>query len=499
MTNDFYLDFDTPRFPIRQLPQLLREAVSEVQLIIQAPIPLIVSSALSALSLVCQGRTNVRMPTGSCVPTSLMLLCIAESGERKSTTENIFLAPIRAFQIAKHESYQIRRREWEVQASIWETKERALLKAIAKKMQNNEETVAEEQLLKELAAQKPTAPRSFKMLFDDTSSAALFSSLSTDLPSVGLISSEGASILKSQAFSDFPKLNAMWSGDTITVNRAKGGQNYSLHDCRLTVSVMVQPAPFEAYMKQQGDVTTGAGLWARFLVCKPTSTQGQRFQGHTPPLQEHQKQFTDRLTEILEQNIVLLEKSENEKNVVEFSDDAQNLWRDVSDWIEAEIAKGGLYAEAKGHASKLAENIARVAALFHVIEGTSGPILVKTLDSAIATCLWFSRQYINIFVPIPQEQIDAEELGTWLDERWERSTRLIEKNYILKFGPSKMRRDQRMSKAISVLEKAGAIRVYRESRFGRTNNRIYYTEFVEPGPNSHLIIPLSFYKGNYNF
>lgn len=86
------------RFP-RFVPcALLAAAVNEAEKNVQAPRALIFSGALTAISLVCQGLIDVCKPTGQCVPTSLMLLTIAGSGERKSTAENVFLGPIREFQ-----------------------------------------------------------------------------------------------------------------------------------------------------------------------------------------------------------------------------------------------------------------------------------------------------------------------------------------------------------------------------------------------------------------
>lgn len=75
-----------PRFVPCALPAA---AVNEAENV-QAPRALIFSGALTAISLVCQGLIDVRKPTGQCVPTSLMLLTIAGSGERKSTAENVF-------------------------------------------------------------------------------------------------------------------------------------------------------------------------------------------------------------------------------------------------------------------------------------------------------------------------------------------------------------------------------------------------------------------------
>ncbi|MDA3876378.1 MAG: DUF3987 domain-containing protein, partial [Halothiobacillus sp.] len=85
-------------FPVHSLPPLLRDAVIEVQKNSQAPSALVVASALSAISLACQGAVNVLRPGDLLSPTSLYLLTIAESGERKTSVDAYFTKPIRDFE-----------------------------------------------------------------------------------------------------------------------------------------------------------------------------------------------------------------------------------------------------------------------------------------------------------------------------------------------------------------------------------------------------------------
>jgi hypothetical protein len=83
-------------FPIESLPALLRDAVIEVQTYVEAPTAL--SSALSALALAGQASVDVRRDSMMSGPSSLFMMTIAESGERKSTTDNYFLIPINEFE-----------------------------------------------------------------------------------------------------------------------------------------------------------------------------------------------------------------------------------------------------------------------------------------------------------------------------------------------------------------------------------------------------------------
>ena len=88
------LKLSTHPFPVHVFPSLIRNAIYEVERQTQAPLSLISASALGAISLVCQNRIDVCRLNGLCSPVSLFLLTLAESGERKSTVDKIFMKPV---------------------------------------------------------------------------------------------------------------------------------------------------------------------------------------------------------------------------------------------------------------------------------------------------------------------------------------------------------------------------------------------------------------------
>ena len=170
----------------------------------------------------------------------------------------------------------------------------------------------EEQRLFDHENHRPAKPKKFKLLYDDSTSEALFSGLNKSLPTAGLISSEGGGVLSGRALNDLSKQNAIWSGDSITVDRASA-ESYEINGARLTVSIMAQESAFKDYMDRRGEVSRGSGLWARFLVCNPRSTQGTRFIENGTMSWEYRDKFSARLVEILQKNIALLENPDREK------------------------------------------------------------------------------------------------------------------------------------------------------------------------------------------
>ena len=438
-------------------PSVLQAAIYEAEQNIQAPRQLIVASALSAISVVVQGLVDIRKPNGQVVPASLMLLVIADSGERKTGTESAFQRSIRAFQEKHARAYQVAKEAWAVKHAVWEAKRKSILSGI--RVSSEEGLSSEYDELRLLAHErdKPAKPKLFKLLYEDATPEALFYGLHQDLPTAGLISSEGGAILSGRAFKDLAKHNSIWSGSSVTVDR-KLSESFELKGARLTVSILAQDSAMRAYMERFGEASRGAGLWARFLVCMPASTQGtRRLQSGVQSWPECDK-FAGRLTELLEMNAERFEAGIlNERTVLEFTPEAGERWVFIANAIEVEICLGGRFEGAGDHASKLAENIARVAALLHVFDGGSGGIPLELLEAAVSYCCYCSDEFMRLFMPVPQDQSDALELNAWLSSLRSAGRRFVRKNYVRQFCLNKLREKGRLDRALEVLRLRGEI------------------------------------------
>ncbi|EOG1934982.1 DUF3987 domain-containing protein [Providencia stuartii] len=89
-TNGVYMN----RFPLNAFPRNLKEVILDLREETQAPVPLIASSVLSALSLSLQDKLDVQVTSSLRSPVSLFFLVIANSGERKTSVDRRVLAPI---------------------------------------------------------------------------------------------------------------------------------------------------------------------------------------------------------------------------------------------------------------------------------------------------------------------------------------------------------------------------------------------------------------------
>lgn len=446
-------------FPYFMNLPAIRSAVDEAERNIQAPRSIIFSSALTAIALVQQGLIDVRKPNGQVVPTSLMFLTVADSGERKSTAENVFMEQIRTFQSEQKLECREKLRTWQVKHDIWKTQRKSIMRSIEKKAEAGLPSDVDVQRLLEHENAEPQKLREFKILYEDSTSEALFYGLHRNLPTAGLVSSEGSATLAGPALNDLSKQNAIWSGDAIAVDR-KTRPSFELTGRRLTVSLMVQSEPFDSYMARRGEAARGSGLLSRFLVSKPQSTQGNRITRNKTLSWECREKFNARIQARLEENIGLLENPSQVRHVVDMSADASDVLLDIMNEIEVEIRPGGRFENAGDHASKLADNIARVAAHLHWFEGFEGDISRETLEIAINICFWHSDEFLKLFLAPPREVVDAHELSIWLYEIRTRGQRYIRKNHIRQYGPNRVRNKARLNEALDLLEIDQQLRVF---------------------------------------
>lgn len=109
---------------------LLGNTILETCLITQAAYSIIVSTALAAISTALQGHIDVELPTGKICPISLNLLTCADSGERKSTVENLLMEGIKNYQKKREKSYREQLIEYEILMEVHDAKSKSLKKRL---------------------------------------------------------------------------------------------------------------------------------------------------------------------------------------------------------------------------------------------------------------------------------------------------------------------------------------------------------------------------------
>lgn len=446
------------RFPRCSHFPVFGGAVDETVNNIKAPQPMVVFSALGAISVAIQGLCDVKRPTGQVGPVSLFLLSLGKSGERKSTAENIFFEAIREFQIEQDNVWVNKNKDWVVVHDVWKSKRAALIKQISKKAVAGECSLSLESALLKLEKDQPEKPQKMKFVYEDSTSEALLSGLS-EFNSAALISSENG--LGSRAFNDLSKQNALWSGDAVTVDRKTSG-SYQLTNARLTISFMTQPKTIDEYIRKRGDLARGAGLLSRFLVTAPDSTQGYRSIDNTTTSSECKYLFAERIKKLLSDNVSMMDDSARPRKVVKLSSKASERWVDAFNEIEIGIRSGGRFEGAGDLASKLADNIVRIAALLHVFEGYEGDVSLEVLEFAIDLCLWCSDEFYRVFMPLKEGEVEVVALRDWFLRRRAEGEGVLKKNVVLQYCPRLIKDVVQLNSALRKLEDSGEVIIFRE-------------------------------------
>ena len=425
----------------------------------QASDDLICMSILSVYSNLLQGLIDVERPEVGVGPVSLFTLAIADSGDRKSTVSRLLNQPIIDFQNREAKKLAESNADYESALEVFQCKIRHLKKQISENLKKGDSIEGLQRELSALKRNEPKRSQAIQLIFEDITSEAIAFELSQGWGNAALASDEGGSILGGRIIQDLPRLNKLWSAEPIAVNR-RGSESFSVNDSRLTIAIMAQENVLDQFIYKRGAESIGIGFLARFLVCYPMSRQGSRFMSESISGGSSEsngdwyqyQQYLDRANKLLDQIKSSIESPGASRKVIQFSYDAKKYWRDIYNEIEAEIDIGGRFQYAKDHASKLAEQVARMAALLSCVEkGDGEDISVDILKDAVNIALFFSDVYLQCFKRLPNHIRGAMLLSDYFQSLKEDGGRYIRKNKIRQSGPSRLRDSKILNPALDVL------------------------------------------------
>lgn len=465
-------------YPIASLPESLRNVILETQATLQAPIELIASAVLSAIAHASQHAIDIRR--GNIVtPVSLYTAVIADSGERKSTVDKLIMQANRTYEKRIQEEAKSKSAKFEATSEIWEATLKGIQKRIKHAVRDSSDTDSLRDELEMHRSLKPVQARFPKILYADTTMEAMLLGLHQSWPSALLLSAEGATVLSGQAIRGMDKLNVLWDGGDIPIDRIDSG--YVVRGARLTTAVMIQSKPFLAFLERRGDMARGLGFLARCLITYPKSTQGSRFiSGIQDANTTHLPLFHARITEMLN-----TDDGQTQRKELKMSAEAFARWQEFYNCVERELADNGLFADTRDFASKIADNAARIAAIFHNYQGRDGFVGWECVNSACEIATWYAFEFKKLFGTnqIPQEEIDAQMLEAWLWKYYLQYNNAspMPKQRIRTYGPSQLRHASRLTEALFTLARAGKISL---GKVGKTEyvfpNLQYLTSYKQP-------------------
>jgi len=458
-------------YPLAALPSGLGDAVREVLEFTQCPIALAACSAISALSVSAQHLANVKRAEGLSSPVSLYTLAIAESGERKSSVDKHFTMAISIWEANQAELAKPDVKRYQVEHDSWQMQYDGLKQKIKETAKGQKSTDLLTKDLHNLKKNEPIPVRVPRLIYGDATPEQLGYSLAKQWPSAGVMSSEAGIVFGSHGMSgdsamrNMALLNVLWDGGTHTIDR-RTTDSYKVQDARLTMGLAVQADTVRNFFDNSKGLARGTGFLARFLVAWPTSTQGTRLFKEPPTAWPMLTVFSARITELLNKIPVLTDAGGIEPVMLDFSIDAKQAWITFHNQVEVELLKGGEMTDARDVASKAADNVARLAALFHLCQADSeGDIKQTHVEAAIDIVTWHlyeAKRFLNQ-IAVPENVGNAVKLSEYILRHCrDHKTDTVTKNHILRNGS--IRDKKSFNEAIDELIDANHIMVILDNR-----------------------------------
>lgn len=466
------VQIDPQEYPLDALPDAVRCAVQEVAGFVKAPIPLIATSALAALSLAIQAHTDVERAPRLSGPCGLFLLAIADSGERKSTCDGFFTTAIRDYQAREQEAAKPFIRAYKSEHDAWEAQRSGLKEKIKSLAKDGKPCTALIGQLHDLDANEPTAPRVPRLIYGDATPEALTYALAKQWPSGGVISSEAGSVFGGHGMGgdsvmrNLAALNQLWDGATLNTER-RSSESFTVRGARLTMALQVQEATIRAFFDSTKGLARGTGFLARFLVSWPQSTQGTRHFTEAPANWPALANFNARLTLILNRPAPIDDDGGLSPAMLTLAPDAKAAWVEFHNAIEAELSTGRELYDVRDVASKTADNAARLAALFHTFTGSIGPIDIEAMESAARVTLWHLTEAKRFLgeLAMPPELANPARLESWMLDYCKREqTDKVPTREVQQFGPGGLRDKKTCTEAIKELAELGRARMVQDGR-----------------------------------
>lgn len=466
---------NTEPYPVEAFHLLIANTIRELQEKVKAPDALVAMSCLTAMSVACQGLIDVKSPAGQVRPVSLDLLCLAESGERKTTLDNLASVALHVADEARAGRYQVLLEEYFVEKRVWSAITEALERELKKTAVAREPLEDIKQRLVEHLRKEPLKPRLRRVMRQRMADRAFMEALQGDGESIALTTDEGGTAFNGNAMGSLGLKNSAWDGARQLSWDGAEGSHIVVKNPRVTLSVMVQPAVLADYLNRHGDKARGSGFWARHLVAMPASTQGFRFIRYIDVTWHHLPKFHERVAELLHEYDDMINSGRVQRKVIEFSEEAVVRWIDMVNQTESMLQPFGYLNDIKDFASKAMEIAVRVAALLHHFTKQEGRISVDTLNRAVKIVAWHLHEFKRLFSPqyrVPSEQIDAASLESYLMTRYYgKGISAAPRNSVLHSGP--VRPAAAFHAALDHLQRMNKIWI-------GVSNRKHY---INPGPN----------------
>jgi hypothetical protein len=416
--------YNPPTYPIEAL-DTLAEVCAYMRDEMQLPAETAGQSLLAAASLLTQGLYDVET-LASVKPLSLDLLTLTDSGDGKSTADDIALRKITESDERNHEDYQNK-------MSIW--------CGLSKKERENE--------------QQPISP--YRMMKSGTIQG-IVRSLKDGVSSQGSFTAEAASMLSGWGMSAEQKrntlagLNDLWDGSSISIVR-QGEGRVQLYGKRFCCHWLIQPGAAKESLHDE--LFSTIGLWPRFLIAWPSPMEPRGYKSFTPESNSSITTYWDTCNS-------LLAYQSDKRQVMRLSDKARSLLIRFWEAMEQARKPSDKYHTLKPFCVRGAEQVCRVAGVLsafrnHQSKNTEFNVIDSDIQNAIKLFKYSLDTWLGIFGK--REDIEhqswANDLYTWLSKRTD--GKASETSMLRLVTPKHLRSQHKRDVALSILQEQGRI------------------------------------------
>jgi hypothetical protein len=428
-------------FPVDALGSVLGPAAEAIHSRVRAPLAIGCQSVLAAATLAVQGHADVELPIGPGIgrPISEFFDTVAETGERKTASDEHAIWPIRRFEKQLRERHDAEMADYKNDKLAWDRAREVILKSRTHKGDRNAIATA----LSELGP-APSAPLDPMLTADEPTFEGMCKLFVTGHPSLGLFSTEGGQFIGGHGMNEENRLktamSSLWDGQPIRRVRAGDGSSV-LPGRRFATHLQMQPAVADLLFGNS--LLAEQGLLSRHLAVFPDRATGTRFQQiEGPQVDRDLKRYGAILLGILEQPLPLVPGKRNELDPrrLPLSPQAIEHWRSFADHIERQLTPYGALEPVKGLGNKLPEHAARLAAVLSLIANLdAGEIEKPILEAGIVLAEHYAGEALRLFgVGHEKKELrQAKELLDWLQSKW--SEPVVSLPDIYRRGPNAIR------------------------------------------------------------
>lgn len=383
---------------------------------------------LGAASLLTQGQFNVKTQQGGIKPLSLYMLTLGDSGDGKSTAQDVALRSVNDWQRRAGKEYREKLEEFERAKSSRKNKDDA----------------------------PPELPASPYRLARDSTVEGLRRDLDTGPCSQGVFTDEAAAILSGYGMSADHRsktagvFSGLWDNGHLSVSRVIGGR-VERNGRRVALHWLIQPM---AAAETLGDpLLAGLGFWPRFLAAWPDPLAPRVHRAFEPDKLPAVGNYWQRCSELL---AMTLPDDASDNPLLHLDDGARALFGAGFERFEKQARRGSLQS-VKPFALRATEQACRIAGVLSAFAGRDF-VDFDTARGALELTAYSLETWRAVI-----EQGAADQGGTralrlyeWLTGRPGRREKL---SVIVNGGPANVRTKDKRDAALDLLADHGLAEV----------------------------------------